>query len=533
MMSMHMSFQVLAPTNSRMGPDGLYRYRWLIYTVWLVLPAFDASLAFVQKGGHAYLYQGTVCSLPIRPFWFRLALSWIPRYLIVIYVLYVALRIYLHVGSGFKVFARHVEGSTTAGRTGHGETANITTGAARTSKLLSVVQTVPTGSFGMQSIVDPTPDTLLAVSETPIRERRPSAVRWDSGTPKDNSLKESDKEGEAGSSASDSSSWRNSQGAALSAGVQASGAPGKSQNIAASPSKKPVVTTTETSGDSMALPTIDESNNPMAASANPRPIHVNTADITIAKRRRAIMRQTRLLFIYPCVYAILMVIPFVSHALSYSNYYAQHPIFPITAIANFCFAIMGAADCIIFCWREKPWTLIPGTDGSVAGSLCFWRFLFPSYFSGHRTSGDWSAGHQHTIALGDMSNVSSTDSTHEPRRLSSHAAPAPRGKLAIPKSVRPTIHKRNFSGQSDRAAMDAEHAAERLAMERAAYAEQRRVSTKVGGPGGAGDELGGGGNKTRDWFDRPESWLMKDGHEEEEEGDEEVKKEEVDEKGGV
>ena len=36
---------------------------------------------------------------------------------------------------------------------------------------------------------------------------------------------------------------------------------------------------------------------------------------------------------------------------------------------------MGFADVSVFCWRERPWRHIPGSDGSFLGSFAFWRNL--------------------------------------------------------------------------------------------------------------------------------------------------------------
>ena len=78
------------------------------------------------------------------------------------------------------------------------------------------------------------------------------------------------------------------------------------------------------------------------------------------RRRRAIVRQLRLLFIYPCIYMMLWVIPFVVHCMNYSNYWAQHPVFPLSILQVFCMAVMTFCDVFIFCWRERPWRHIPG-----------------------------------------------------------------------------------------------------------------------------------------------------------------------------
>ena len=48
--------------------------------------------------------QGTFCYLPARPIWYRLALSWVPRYLILCIILGIYLAVYLYTKSKFGDF---------------------------------------------------------------------------------------------------------------------------------------------------------------------------------------------------------------------------------------------------------------------------------------------------------------------------------------------------------------------------------------------------------------------------------------------
>ena len=109
--SMHMALQIFPPKNSFLGHDGLYKVRHYVLAIWILLPCFTAALAFANPYG-AYQAQGAFCWLPIRPFWYRLALSWIPRYLIWLYVMWAAIRIYAHVGYEFRVFGQEQDRSS-------------------------------------------------------------------------------------------------------------------------------------------------------------------------------------------------------------------------------------------------------------------------------------------------------------------------------------------------------------------------------------------------------------------------------------
>lgn len=76
---------------------GLYRYRYYVYVINFVLPLLMASLAFVHNGKFSYSPLITWCYLPIRPFWYRLVLSWVPRYIILIAILSIYISIYIYV----------------------------------------------------------------------------------------------------------------------------------------------------------------------------------------------------------------------------------------------------------------------------------------------------------------------------------------------------------------------------------------------------------------------------------------------------
>jgi hypothetical protein len=90
-------------------------------------------------------------------------------------------------------------------------------------------------------------------------------------------------------------------------------------------------------------------------------------------QRRRIRQQLRLLFIYPLVYTLMWLIPFIHHSMNYSDYWARHPLFLIRLGQSLCFASMGFVDSLIFSLREKPWRSIPSSDGTIWGSLAVWR----------------------------------------------------------------------------------------------------------------------------------------------------------------
>jgi len=273
---------------------------------------------------------------------------WVPRYLIWAYVVFIAIRIYMRVGSGFQVFARKVSSSTHAKSSGPSNSVGQDTSNDRSTKLLVGKMRAP--NF-LSSFSDNAPDLPPFMSDTqpPLdpQARRPSVVRFDSGghflKDKENVRDHSyEKDKDTASGPSEASSSR-----------RGSGKDTVYESVEGSPPLQPIakpgaIYNPETSGDFPALPTIEEGNGAPLAEVT------STVDAAAAKRKRAIQRQVRLLFIYPCVYMILMVLPFVNHAMTYSDYYAQHPVYIVSALSTFCYAIMGAADCVVFPGERSP-----------------------------------------------------------------------------------------------------------------------------------------------------------------------------------
>ncbi|EEY15189.1 conserved hypothetical protein [Verticillium alfalfae VaMs.102] len=83
LIAIHTALYIFKPRQLN-GQSGLYPYRRTAYAVVFILPVVLASLAFINTP--AYVNNGQYCYLPIRPLWARLALSWIPRYIILLII---------------------------------------------------------------------------------------------------------------------------------------------------------------------------------------------------------------------------------------------------------------------------------------------------------------------------------------------------------------------------------------------------------------------------------------------------------------
>ena len=527
LMSMHMCLQIFPHARSIFGHDGLYPVRKYVYAIWFVLPHIIASLAFINSHG-GYISSGAFCFLPVRPFWYRLALFWVPRYLIWVYITYVAIRIYRHVGAEFKVFGQERDQSSSMGMPGESsidrakQRDEVKRRASQANTAWTEKDNDDTESCApddMSCKFNATQDSTKSLHGS--THGRDGAPEWSTigftgestlGTPANRSMPTSRRgsrmlapgilsEDFAPPPTFDASRHRGS--------------------ITSLGSKRSAGHTSF--AEDLGLPPITEGLPSQSAAARSDPSH-NTANKTMELRRRAIQRQLRLLFIYPCVYVILWIIPFAAHCMNYTTYYAHHPIFGLNVVQILCMAIMTFFDVVIFSWREKPWRHIPGSDGTFWGSLCWWRFAF---------KGVWARARRESRALSfpedvreeeeemDQAKEKSSSQTgllaslkrwslsltgQSPRGSESSGAGAPPLSASTTRASVP--HKRTYSGGSDRKHLEAERAHERLAMERAEYEQNRRSLQERRASVVSGKSQRGG----KDWFDRGlDDELFRDG----------------------
>lgn len=110
---------------------------------------------------------------------------------------------------------------------------------------------------------------------------------------------------------------------------------------------------------------------PKTSSSDTSPTSPTTRHLQ--RQRMRIHRQLRLIFIYPLVYTLMWLIPFIQHCMMYSDYFAHHLMWFFRIGASICITSMGFVDCLIFSLREKPWRSIQTSDGTLWGSFAVWR----------------------------------------------------------------------------------------------------------------------------------------------------------------
>jgi hypothetical protein len=79
------------------------------------------------------------------------------------------------------------------------------------------------------------------------------------------------------------------------------------------------------------------------------------------------------MFIYPLVYTLMWLIPFIQHCTMYSDHFANHPMWFFRVGATVFITSMGFVDCLVFSVREKPWRSIQTSDGTLWGSFAVWH----------------------------------------------------------------------------------------------------------------------------------------------------------------
>jgi hypothetical protein len=373
-----------------------------------------AGLAFINPHW-GYMSQGAFCLLPMRPYWYRLALAWIPRYIIAIIILGLAVAIYTHVG-----FESHLLSSVPQSTKQSFSTTNAMLSAADQE-----------GAMGATACVD---------EQRRHSFRRASSILSVAGTSRRASAVTS-----LGSLSEDADDAHRSH--SIRSMVQSA------RRRSSAPLRLILTPTQPKPGQAESEhPSYDTSDGNASPLSGCPTTQVNHQ---LPPQRARIHRQLRLMFIYPIVYILMWLMPFVNHCMLYHDGWASHPLYWLSLLGTICITLMGAVDCLIFSLRERPWEHIPSSDGTFLGSFICWRTLSPSANSmvpgkPHRPS-------EMLQRVSTEANPETPYAEHEGGWISSVAR--------VGRSVR-------TSGSSDQALGQAELARTRLEMEK----EDRRAA---------------------------------------------------------
>lgn len=303
-LAIHTALLVFRKSSTPEG--GLYKYRYYVYGITFLLPLIMASLAFISHGRHSYFPQITWCYLPIHPMWYRLVLSWIPRYIIIVSILSIYISIYIYVKLEYAKVVKDFKQSQTYL---HKDFRPNSVSSVSKGKPTTKIFTWFTKPFNSpDASIHSTEDENQDNTQSPATKKKISLNKL-AGTFKFGILR------------------------------FISYFPGFSFLEPSRQNEAPVVDNTEML-DIQAMAIREFQKDTMAK---------------FQVRRNMIERQIRSIFVYPVAYVFLWIAPFAVHCLQF-NYEPKHgPIFWIGAIAAFMQPFNCVVDTIAFMVRERPW----------------------------------------------------------------------------------------------------------------------------------------------------------------------------------
>ncbi|RDW80485.1 hypothetical protein BP5796_05183 [Coleophoma crateriformis] len=399
MIALHTALYIFK-SRTAAAEGGLYPYRYTAYLLWVIVPTIMAALGFLN-GDNAYKSNGTYCYLPARPFWYRLALSWIPRYVIFVVIVAIYVSIYYYVRYKFNHFAKE-ESDSSGGSNGSGASNPFKRSSLPTTPTLASHGLIPAlrpASYDdaaldarrkrKQSVASPDIEAHRFIWASVVsRENNPVAPLTPPPSPPIESSLVDFESPAAGPSSpsiqtppqahtpyitfslrtpppetpslSGQTSWTNTFSSPFSNSDDDSSHKRSIADIFFNRRQKPS-STPATTPPATRLQLLNSQGQDFAVSE-------------MMRTREKIRRQLRFLFIYPLVYMVMWALPFASHIMQYRDSFANDPPFILSCLTTVCICSQAAVDCWLFSTREKPWRHVPGNESNhtFLRSLRFW-----------------------------------------------------------------------------------------------------------------------------------------------------------------
>ena len=342
--AIHTAAYVFNPKLTQSGDEGgLWRWRYYVFAIWLSIPGLLGGLAFINPIPYAPLV--TWCYIPARPLVWRYTLAWGPRYfiLLTISVLYVALYIYVR-----RVYRKMDRSQRDSGST-DSEFDTLRGSVSSQGQIThpnSALQ-VPHPSY-LNRKRPSIPPPLVEEGE---KDSRPSSTPSETDTP---------------SPTSASSILHNHQ-------------PAKSD-------LSPLSLSPSTNLRNMSVTASFADSLP--PSLRDPPPGTDSTPHSFDNRRSRVERQMRTLFIFPIVYFIMWIPPFINHLYQVVTFDAtatQLPpgTFVVTLLATIVLPAQGLVNVCVYAIRERPWRRRRRKDrlsatsasrvGCAATSLSEWK----------------------------------------------------------------------------------------------------------------------------------------------------------------
>lgn len=311
--SIHTAVYVFSPKFTKALDEG-GRWRWMCYVLclWLSMPGLLAGLAFIDRPT-AYVPLVTWCYLPPQPLVWRYALAWGPRYFILLTISVLYVMVYVYVQRVYRSINKNQQ-----------EASNEAYRSRQSSFRYSSEPEQSPRRPHLAYLQSRRPSTTPLLFEENERERAPSV---------------STESNEAPIFLSEALAMSHTNASPLEIETLAPPQPtAASQNL------------TVTTFLVEPLPPSVQASTPVIS---------DTSD-TFSQRRACVERQMRTLFIFPLVYLIMWIPPFVNHIYqvnTYNSNMTQPPpgTFIITLLATIFLPSQGFVNACIYAIRERPW----------------------------------------------------------------------------------------------------------------------------------------------------------------------------------
>ncbi|KAH8885519.1 hypothetical protein GQ53DRAFT_356033 [Thozetella sp. PMI_491] len=389
LIAIHSVMYILRPGS------GLYPYRRIAYAAYIIIPSALASLAFIN--GQGYQNVGHYCYLRTDYPWARLALSWVPRYVLLVMVVIIYLFLYIYVSHMMGTYDRRASGNFT-----HGRRDCLSTDGPPIPPIAYHGLIPSTPSSRRPSGIDnaerhrsdssvSTIDLGTAALGGPQNEQERTAkpgkpLDWDwrgfrhpfaspDGTTKGQDLEEPVSPTTAGprvpppavhpssprseisphdvDDLSDVSSGKSLPGQSFWRRPLSSMTPGA---LSSEPNSPNLDSKRKGSQPNMLSVLRRGPQSIPSISVSPS-ILVDDTGIT---HNQKMQYQLWSFFLYPLVYIIIWVFPFVSHILGYDDAITAEDPQWLLMLSIISLCVQGTVDCMLFSIREKPWKHMKG-----------------------------------------------------------------------------------------------------------------------------------------------------------------------------
>lgn len=285
---------------------GLWRWRYYVFALWFTIPGLLAGLAFLNPTAYAPLV--TWCYLPARPLVWRYTLAWGPRYfiLLTISVLYVAL--YIYVRRVYRTIDRNQCGP--AGSSEYDSQGLSQVGSHRADSTQTIQFPPPSYLQRKRQSIPPPP------VEVPGNESHPSINTSE----------------EILTPTSESFLMQHTH----------------------NDTQRTVPLLVALRNMSIVSSITDGLPSSIRNSTTPR------NDLSFNQRRVRVERQMRILFIFPIVYLIMWIPPFINHLYQVITFDWNATSLPpgtfvVTVLATIFLPAQGFVNVCIYAIRERPW----------------------------------------------------------------------------------------------------------------------------------------------------------------------------------